>query len=369
MTNASKQAALPVAGMAGKITAGSYTMNILNALALGTVIALIPGALAGEISKAILSAAPGATWLTIIIKATAMCNGMLGLVVGVLAAQSFKFPPIAQGAVALAVEFAGGAVTFGEKNAMTLKGTGDVINIGITAALACGVVMLLQKSIKNLQTYAILIIPVTVLLTAGVIGRLILPYVMMITTWIGKGVSGLLGLTPIVMAVLIAIVFSLLIVSPITTVGIALAISLAGMGSGAGNLGVCAAGFGLAIAGWSVNSHGVCLAHFIGSPKMSMPKVLAKPKIMLPIICNAAVCGLVAALLNITGTPMSAGFGFSGLVGPLAYLSGVGWGIVSLIKALVAFIVTPVLLGFIFNWIFVKQLKIIKAEDYKLDIA
>ena len=351
------------------MTAGKYTMNILNALALGTVLALIPGALLGEISKTILAAVPQAAWLKIVIQATGMCSGVLGIMVGILAAQNFKFHPIAQGAVALAVEYAGGAVTFGEKNVMTLKGPGDVINIGISAAIACGVVLILYRIIPNLQTYAILVLPPVVLLTAGLLGRFLLPYVMMITAGIGKGVESLFGLTPLLMAILLAMTFSALTVLPVTPVAIALAISLSGMGAGAGNLGVCAAGFGLAIAGWNVNSRGVCLAHFIGSPKLSMPKVVTNPKILLPIISSAAICGVVASLLDIVGTPMSAGFGFSGLVGPLAYLALAGWTVMTLLKALVAFVIVPVSCGFFFNWLFVKKLKIIKPEDYKLDLA
>lgn len=339
----------------------SFMMNLLNGIAIGAVVALIPGALLGELSRALLPSAP---WLEVVLNATQLSNGMMGLVVGVLVAINFKFSPIQAASVGVATQFAAGAVIF-SKGAMTLKGTGDVITMGVTAALAVAVVRWLGDSLK---AYTILVIPLAVLIIAGVSGRLALPYIMKVTHWIGVGVSHLLTLQPIVMAMLIAVVFAILIVSPITTVGIALAISLAGLGSGAGNLGVCAAGFGLAIAGWKVNSHGTSLAHFIGSPKMSMANVIKKPKILLPILCSAALCGITGAILNITGTPMSAGFGFSGLVGPLAYFGLQGWTALTLLKALIAFVVAPVAFGLLFNRLFTRVLRIIKPEDYFLDV-
>lgn len=342
-------------------TQPSFMMNLLNGIAIGAVCALIPGALLGELVRALLPAAP---WLQIVLNATAVSNAMMGLVVGVMVGINFKFSPIQCAAVGVATQFAAGAVTFeGAKRA--LAGTGDVITMGVTAAAAVGLIKLLGNSLK---AYTILVIPVAVLAVAGVAGRLALPAIMQITHWIGVGVSNLLTLQPIVMAMLIAMIFSILIVSPITTVGIALAISLSGIGSGAGNLGVCAAGFGLAIAGWKVNTHGTSLAHFIGSPKMSMANVIKKPKIMLPILCSAALTGILGALLNITGTPMSAGFGFSGLVGPLAYFGLQGWSLATLLKALLAFVVAPVGFGLIFNRLFTRVLKITKPEDYYLDV-
>lgn len=337
-------------------------MNVLNGLAIGTVVALIPGALLGELVRALL---PHAPWLEVVLQATQVSNGVMGLVIGFLVGLNFKFTPIQSAAVGVATMFAAGAVHF-EDGTMVLHGTGDVITMGVTAALAAGIVKLLGNSMK---AYTILVIPVAVLAIAGVAGRLALPYIMKITHWIGTGVESLLTLQPIIMAMLIAVIFSILIVSPITTVGIALAVSLAGIGSGAGNLGVCAAGFGLAIAGWKVNTHGTSLAHFIGSPKMSMANVLKKPKIMLPVICSAALCGIIGAILGITGTPMSAGFGFSGLVGPLAYFGLEGWSLLNIGKAIIAFVIAPVAFGIIFNRVFTKIVPIIDPEDYRLNFS
>ncbi|HEO0604360.1 TPA: PTS transporter subunit IIC [Streptococcus agalactiae] len=346
-----------------KQTAKSFIMNVLNGLALGTVIVLIPGAILGELMKALL---PMWSGFATLIAATAVATSMMGLVIGIMVGLNFKFNPIQSASLGLAVMFAGGAATF-LKGAIMLKGTGDIINMGITAALG---VLLIQFLSDKTKSFTLIVIPTVTLLLVGGVGHVLLPYVKMITTMIGQGIASLLGLQPVLMSILIAMIFCFLIVSPITTVGIALAISLSGIGSGAANLGICAASFGLCMAGWSVNSKGTALAHVLGSPKISMANVLAKPKIMLPMISSAAILGILGALFNIQGTPASAGFGISGLIGPINALNLAkgGWSIMNMLLIIIIFVAAPIILNFIFNYLFIKVLKIIDPMDYKLDI-
>ncbi|AOF48656.1 MAG: PTS sugar transporter subunit IIC [Tetragenococcus halophilus] len=349
--------------MTQQVTPREFIMNILNGLAIGTVIVLIPSALLSELCKALLPTFP---FLINVLNAVNLSNSMMGIVIGTLIGINFKFPPIQSAAVGLASIFASGAVNF-TPDGMLLEGTGDIINIGLTAAMACGMLLFLGNKLKS---YTILVIPALSLIIPGIIGRLILPYILKITEWIGQGIAQLLDLQPLVMSILLAVIFSVLIVSPITTVGIALAISLSGIGSGAANIGICATGFGFAIMGWHVNTKGTSFAHFIGSPKMSMANALKKPLILLPIICTAACCGVLAALWDIQGSPMSAGFGFSGLIGPINYmnLAEDGWTFVTLLKSIIAFAVAPIAFSFLFKYLFTKVTPILKEEDYYLNI-
>lgn len=346
-------------------SAKEFTMTVLNALALGVVVTLIPGALLGELTRALLPVFPQGQ---LIIQATTVANTMMGAIIGLMVGIFFKMTPIQTGSIALAVLFAGGSPRFNpDVQGVVFNGTGDIITMGLTAALAAGLILWLGNRAK---AYAIILIPTLTLVIVGSIGRLALPYITQITTWIGQGVEHLLGLQPVVMCILIAMIFCILIVSPFTTVGIALAIGLSGIGSGAANLGICAAGFGLAIAGLRVNSMGTAIAHFIGSPKMSMANVIAKPKILLPMLCTSAVVGILAALFNIQGTPASAGFGFSGLVGPInaLNLAADGWSLANIVIVVVSFVVVPVVLNILFIYLFEKVVKWIQPEDYRLTV-
>src|SRR5699024_5077513 len=59
----------------------------------------------------------------------------------------------------------------------------------------------------------------------------------------------------------------------------------------------------------------------LGSPKIQMANFLMKPAIAFPMIICAAILGALAGVLNIQGTPYSAGYGLSGFVGPLNYIT------------------------------------------------
>lgn len=343
-------------------SAKEFTMTVLNALALGVVVTLIPGAILGELTKALFPQGQ------LIIQATQVANTMMGAIIGLMVGHFFKFTPIQAGAIALATVFAGGAPGFNpDVKGVVFSGTGDIITMGVTAAIAAAFILWIGDKAK---AYSIIVIPTVTLVVIGGIGRLAQPYIVKITALIGQGVEFLLTLQPILMCMLIAMTFCILIVSPFTTVGIGLAIGLSGIGSGAANLGICAAGFGLAVAGLKVNSVGTCIAHFIGSPKMSMANVIAKPKILLPMLCSSALLGILAAVFSIQGTPASAGFGFSGLVGPIYALNLMenGWTVGNILLVAVIFVVAPIIFNIFFIHVFEKVVQWIQPEDYKLTV-
>ena len=344
-----------------KMTAKQFTNKLLTGLSIGIVVSLIPNALLGELLKVIIPHfAPAQTIFNI----TLLAMRLTPIVIGVCIAMQFKLTPIQTASVGMAAVVGSGIAKVAEKGAFTFAGTGDVINVAITAAIAVGLVMLLGNKLK---AYTILLVPAIVVIVAGTIGIIILPYVKGITLFAGNIVNNFTTLQPILMGVLISICFAFLIVSPLSTVAVATAISLGGIGSGAANLGVVAAGFGLAICGWKANSFGTSIAHFLGSPKMQMVNLVKKPIIMVPILCNAAVLGALAGIFNIQGTPMSAGFGISGLIGPINALNLMGgYTTMNIILITLIFVVAPIALGILFNYIFTKIVKIVSQEDYKL---
>ena len=253
-----------------------FAMNVLNGVAIGVVVSLIPCALLSELSKAI-------GW-QFGLTATGIAQTLMPIVVGVAVALNFKFTPIQIGALGMASVVGSGVATLNLEGGFIFQGTGDVINTGLTAAIGALIILLIGEKMK---AFTILVIPTILVMVGGGIGQLLLPFVKQITMMLGNFVNMLTELQPVPMAITLAVIFSMMIVSPIATVGIATAISLGGVGSATANIGICAAGFGLCVAGWKANSVPTSLAHFIGSPKMQMANVIKKPKIILPVICNA----------------------------------------------------------------------------------
>jgi uncharacterized membrane protein len=336
--------------------AKDFSNKILTGMSIGIVAALVPSAILGELSKAL--------GFTSIVLITGMAARFAALAMGLCIAAQFKMKPIHSVALAISTMIGSGAIKIIE-GSMVLAGLGDIINAGLTAAIAA---LLLLWFGDRLKSYTMILVPTLTIAISGLIGLFTLPYVSMITGGVGQFIAWCTTLQPILMGALISMSFAIIIISPISTVGIALAISLSGIGAGAANLGICAAAFGLGIAGFEKNGWGNSLAPILGSPKLHMANFLENPKMTLPLICSAGVLGILAGMLGIVGTPMSAGFGISGLIGPLNHLGIVGFTAGNWIITILMFVVLPIILGFVFKYVFFKGFKILSADDYAIEI-
>lgn len=338
------------------------TLNILNGISMGVIAALVPAALLGQLMKALLGVMP--TFAQMVINITTFTQSLLAAMAGFCAAYLFHMSMVEMCSVAAASMIGSGAITF-KNGVITVAGTGDVINIGVTVTIAILVVKLVGK---RLGSYTTILMPIVVLLIGGGLGTLTLPYVKMITTLIGTIVMTFTKLQPLVMSVLIGMSFAAMIVSPISSVGIGVAIGLSGVASGAANLGITGAAYTLAIMSYSVNGMGTTLAHFIGTPKIQMANILEKPKLFIPVLVSSGISGLLAAIFNIQGTPNSAGFGFSGLIGPLAAYAKMTPGVASILLLTVLYVVYPVALGFLMKWIFIDRTHFASVEDLRIAV-
>lgn len=339
-----------------------FMSKVLTGMSLGIVVCLIPNALVGEILKLMIQIFPEAkTVLETFLNISILATSLLPVIIGVLVGTQFKLTPIQTMSVGLATMVGSGVVSFTETG-MTMAGIGVVINVGITAAIA---VLFVQWIGTRLKDYTLLLMPALSIFIPGLIGMLTLPYVRSGSNYVGIGIMYLTDLQPIVMGMLIAMIFSLLILSPISTIGVATVIMISGIGAGAANLGVCASGVGMAIASYRANNLGTSLAH-IASAKIQMRNFFMKPKIAAPTIVTAAILGALAGVFKITGDPYSAGFGLAGFVGPLKYLSIENWSPTSIIISFMMFIVLPIVLNLFFIKIFERNMKWIKPDDYKV---
>lgn len=340
-----------------------FINKLLNGMSIGIVVSLIPNALLGEILKLLI---PHFPMLQHVYDLTVIIMSLLPVMIGVMVGISFKLNSIQTASVGIAAMVGSGVVQKTAEGLFTLNGIGVVVNTGLTAALT---VLFVQFINDRLKAYSILLMPTLSILIPGMVGYLILPYIKSTTGLIGVGVATVTTMQPIIMGMLIAMIFCVIILSPISTVGIATVISLSGIGSGAANLGIVAAGVGLAIASYKANALGTALAHVLGSPKIQMRNFFMKPKILFPMLITAAFLGALAGILNIQGTPYSAGFGLSGLVGPLNYmhLAEGGWTSRNITIMISTFFIIPILLNVALIYVFSKKLKMIKSDDYKLN--
>ena len=341
-----------------KIDLKGFLMKILNGTAMGIVVGLIPNAILGEIFKALAPKHPiFQTIHTILL----MSQAATPILVGVFIGYQFKLLPIETALVGVSTLIGSGILVASEAGLVAV-GIGDLINTMITASMAVYLLSLLRGKLGSLT---MILAPVIVVLIVGTISTLLLPYVKQITAAIGAVIKNFTELQPLLMSILLSISFAIIIVSPISTVAIAYAVGLEGLASGAANLGIASACMTLIVGAMYVNKIGVPLSVFLGSMKMYMPNWLRYPIMNIPLIANAIVCGILAYVFNIQGTTASAGFGFSGLVGPINAMSFMtGSTMMNILTILLVYFVIPFASAYIIEIVCTKVLKLYSRDIF-----
>ncbi|MBF2757785.1 MULTISPECIES: PTS transporter subunit IIC [unclassified Staphylococcus] len=345
-----------------RISLKYFFSNILNAVGAGVVIALLPNALLGEFLKLFMDNHP---LLQLVFHLVIIIQSFMAFIIGVLAAHQFKFNGSGSCMIGVAAMLGSGAVQFTSQG-IALKGIGDIINIILVVIIACALYMLLQGKLGSLE---MIILPVLIPVASGLIGLLTLPYVQTITNGLGHMVNSFTALNPLIMSILISVTFSLLMVTPISLVAIATAISLTGLGSGAANMGIVAACVTFIFGSIRVNSMGVNIVLLIGAAKMMIPVYLKHLIIAVPLTLNGIVSGVLAYAIGIKGTPLSAGFGYTGLVGPInAFNRMPGDATMNIILLIFGYLVIPFVSAFIIHEICKKLIPSYHDGIYKFEI-
>lgn len=342
-----------------KLTIKTFFNNILAGTATGIIVGLIPNAVVSAILKLF-----GQNAITASIgQALLIFQCATPLLIGALIAIQFKMVPLDVAIVAAAAYVGSGVTKFvpqivnpatKAQGVFVSAGTGDLINTMITAGLTVFLLLLVGERFGSVKIVAA---PIIIGVGAGWLGLLILPYVSKITTWLGNVINSFTDLQPILMCVLISCMFSILIVSPISTVAIGMAIQLNGLSAGAAAMGVAATTIVLVVHSWRTNKSGVTIAIALGAMKMMMPNLFRHPIILLPSLITAIVSAIPVALFHVSGTPASAGFGLVGIVGPLASMDAGKYSL-NFIMALLVWIVIPAIVAVICRFLFEKVLHI-----------
>lgn len=339
-----------------------FFTNILQAVGAGVVIALLPNALLGELLKFFKE---GNQLLESIYQLVVLIQSFMAFIIGVLAAHQFKFNGAGAAMVGVSAMLGSGAVKI-TADGFVLNGIGDIINTILIVIVACFLYLLLRDKLGSLE---MIILPVLIPVISGVIGLYTLSYVSNVTKGLGHVVSSFTELNPMLMSILICITYSLLMVTPISVVAIATAIGLSGLGSGAANMGIVAACVTFLFGSIRVNSVGVNLVLIIGAAKMMIPVYFKHLIIAVPLTINGIIGGLIAYFIGIHGTPMSAGFGYTGLVGPInAFNRMDGDPMTNIILLIFGYFIIPFVAAFFVHELCKKFIGKYSDEIYRFEI-
>lgn len=380
--------------MTSKVFDGTYEFNVkdfffkvLSGSAQGILIGVLPAA----VLKYVLMPFMAQTWAMDLNAILVLFGSFIPVLIGVAVALQFNMRSLDVGVMAIATGAASGSIKWatvdaGFVNPITgvatkapstvylASGAGDVINAMIVAAIGVLVIWLVSKYLGGFGAVAIIFSPLLIGGGVAFLGRLIAPYVGAITTAIGDVVRLFTDLQPLPMAILIAMAFAFIIITPVSTVGIALAISLAGLGAGAAGVGVVATTVILLLNSAKVNKKGTTIAIFLGAMKGMMPAVFKKPIMITAFLGTAALAAIPVALLNVQGTPTSAGFGWIGMVSPIQSMLAQGSdslfinNVIGVLPGLMVWFVIPVAAGFVVDYLCTKVFHLYSPEDFKQDM-
>lgn len=353
--------------MAKKIK--TFLMTTTNGMAIGLFGTLIIGTIFDLFAK-IPGASVIATWSNAI-------KALMGAGIGLGVALSLKKNGVA--AVALMGagvigNFAFHWINISEYGMVqwNVSSIGDPLSCYLSVICAYFVLELLTQKKTPVD---LILVPFIALATAILYSFLLASWVHFITIGIGKLIEASFGIMPLPMCIVISVLTGMALTAPISSVAICVAINMGGVPLAATSalIGCCTQMLGFAVHTARDNKWGSILAVGLGTSMLQFKNIVRKPSIWLPTIIASALLGPLAMLFpspaegySMPALSVGAGMGTSGLVGPINFLSVLGfdsW--LTYVMIASSCIVGPLLLVFLLDLLF-RKMGVIEKGDFSL---
>ena len=338
------------------MTARKYLATVLDGMAKGLFASLIVGVIIKQIGAL--------TNISIITTIGQIAQYLMGPCIGagIAYARGCKqFTVLASivngvlgaGAVKLLTDSATGALT-------------PAISVGepVGAFVAVIVGIEIGRLVEGKTKFDLLLIPAIVILSGGIIGVFISPYIAIALNQVGIWVNTLTTLQPLPMGILLGIVVGMILTLPISSAALCISIGISGLAAGAALAGCCAQMVGFAFMSIRENKLGGLLSQGLGTSMLQVPNIVKNPLIWIPPTIASGVCGALSTMVfHIETTKVGAGMGTSGLVGPIETLSTMGnWVLPGL---LILHVAIPAVISFAGGEV-MRRMKLINPDDLKL---
>ena len=326
-----------------------YFVDALGAMALGLFSSLIIGLIISQLAKI-----PGLAVLNEI-ASVVKSDGVVGAAIGVAVSWGLKVKPLTM--------FSSAAV----------GAVGYLAGGPVGAYIAAVVGAELGNILAGKTKIDIVVTPLITIITGGLVGIFVGPYVSRFMTAFGALVNEATELAPIPMGIVVSVLVGLALTAPISSAALCIMIGLDGIAAGAACVGCCCQMIGFAVASWRDNGLGGALSQGLGTSMLQFSNIVRRPIIWLaPTLASAILGPVSAAVLKMTNTPQGAGMGTSGLVGQFGAYDAMGgtmpfW--MFLVEILLMHFLLPAALTLFFdaafrklNWVRKGDMKIFEAK-------
>ncbi|HEX6593164.1 MAG TPA: PTS sugar transporter subunit IIC [Bacillota bacterium] len=278
----------------------------------------------------------------------AMDNKVMGGAIGVAIAYGLKAPPL----VMFSVLFAGavGAEMGGPAGSY------------VAALFATE----LGKIIYNTTRVDIIVTPLITIMVGFFTSTFIGSPINTFMVWFGQVINWSTEQQPFIMGILVAVLMGWALTAPISSVAIALMLSLDGLAAGAAAVGCSAQMIGFAVSSYRDNGMGGLLAQGLGTSMLQVANIIKNPLIIIPPTIAGAVLAPVSTVwLRMMNNPSGAGMGTSGLVGQIMTFESMGFSMPVFWSVLILHIVAPAMISLLISEWFLKK-GWIKRGDMKI---
>lgn len=323
------------------ISAKTYFIDALGAMALGLFASLLIGTILTTLSDLMN--------LPILLEIAGYAKQATGAAIGISIAYSLHAPSL---------------VLF---SAATAGIAGNALGGPVGAYVATIVGTELGKLVSKETKIDIIVTPSVVIFSSVLIAMSIGPSIFSFMDAFGHFIENATEMRPLIMGIIVSVSVGMALTLPISSAALCIAIGLSGIAAGAATAGCCAQMVGFAVMSFKENRWSGIISQGIGTSMLQMPNIIKNPVIWIPPTLTAAITGPISTcIFQLENTPIGAGMGTCGLVGPFGIISAMPQGGTKMwIGILLVCFVLPAVLSLFFAEILLK-LNLIKTNDLKL---
>ena len=329
--------------MEKKHSVRSYLIRVLNGMAWGLFSSLLIGLIIKQIGALV--------HVPLLITIGTVAQKLMGPAIGIGVAYVLQAPALVVISATVVGAVGAGSISLGANGAATIT-TGEPVGAFVASLVGAE----LGRRIAGKTPMDIMLVPLVTILSGGLVGLFISPYVGDMMNALGGLINRATELQPIPMGIAVSVLMGIILTLPISSAALSIALHLSGLAAGAATIGCCCNMIGFAVISYRDNGFGGSLAQGVGTSMLQMPNIIRKPIIWLPVILSSAVLGPIStALLGMTSNASGAGMGTSGFVGQFAMLDTMGSSPAVLVQMGLMHFLLPALLSLLFAAFFRKR--------------
>ena len=236
----------------------------------------------------------------------------------------------------------------------------------LSAVLASVIATYVGKRLTGKTKLDIMAIPFASILVGGLAGYglalVTTPFIQWLSGQIAHSVEG----SPVIGSIVISLVWSIFLMSPASSVAIAIALQIDPVSSAAALIGCTVQFVGFTAMSLRQNDLGGFLAQLFVTPKVQFPNLIKNPILVVPPFVSAIVCAPIATVIfHFHVSYELAGLGLNSLIAPLNILSTQGIS-VFLVYVVVGMVIPGVMtLGIYF---LLKKFGLVKENSLKIEV-